>query len=608
MKKLHKQKGNVMLVTVLFFTLMATTAIVGVTGPASRDFQSVKKEETGKKSYIAAESGIEDVAYRVLNGLQVGSSQTLTVGDATVTTTKTTNGTITTVESLSDLLDFNKSLSVNVKKNIQFTLNKAIEAGYGGFTYGVNNNGYIVGDVVSNGWLENGYTNDITIFGNLTSRNQASAYTADTFESSGPTVTQAIGFGNTSSPKDFAQSFTPTITGPFGQIELYTQGFGANVGFTIETNNTSTDRPSGLILAQGQLSGGGWFSGSYSWKTPSYSFYGHMTPTLYAGQKYWIVLKANGAWWDNHNYIGAYTYSGSEETLTGNYASGSWTATSGARAMYRFTYKGVNGVLGTITHRSADPYTGYNVYSDFVYNTNAMGYNYCNSYSTSYGGGSCDYTYTSPGENSYTITDSMITTWKSDSEAGTVYSGDYTVASSTTVNMGPEKIIGNLTINGTLHLTGPIYVTGNITMGTNGKIELDNSFLTNDGVIVVDGTFSGTSSSNVITGSSSRGSYILIVSLSNCPASCGTTRAITWSGTNGATWSTWWIPLPNPWVGGPMFFAPYGWVKLDSSSYSNYAAGDRVEQVTQARVRHESSAEDMNFAAGSSLINWRENE
>ncbi len=105
--------------------------------------------------------------------------------------------------------------------------------------------------------------------------------------------------------------------------------------------------------------------------------------------------------------------------------------------------------------------------------------------------------------------------WESVASAGTVFTGDVNLSGSNNV-LGPEKIIGNLTLsNGTvLTLTGPLYVTGNVDISNNSTVKLDPSFGAASGVFIADGTINISNNGN-IQGSGTAGSVIIVVSNSN---------------------------------------------------------------------------------------------
>lgn len=255
MLKTMKQKGNAMLVTVLFFVTITSATIVAITGPTVKNIQGTSQVNTSRSSYASAESGVEDAIYLVVNNRQYSSTENLIVGGNTITTEINNTGGIWNIDSLSSIKDIFKNVIIDIDPAIGFSMPYAIETGPGGLFYSTNNWSYISGHTISNGWLENGYTNNLTIFGNLKSVNQSAAVSGGTF----PATTQAPTGGiwlqgccaYSSYSPDIAQSFTPSQDGSFGQMEIYFINASNTLDFTIRTNNPVTNRPSGNIIVQG---------------------------------------------------------------------------------------------------------------------------------------------------------------------------------------------------------------------------------------------------------------------------------------------------------------------------------------------------------------------
>lgn len=121
-----------------------------------------------------------------------------------------------------------------------------------------------------------------------------------------------------------------------------------------------------------------------------------------------------------------------------------------------------------------------------------------------------------------------ISDWKTEAQAGGVYTGNL-YQDSMTPTLGPYKIVGDLTIGDTLTLTGPLWVTGDINMvSSSSKIKLDPSYGSSDEVIISDGTLwmgnwfslpifegSGTAGSNIfVIGTKSGGTSTYLANLS----------------------------------------------------------------------------------------------
>ncbi|MFH1200880.1 MAG: hypothetical protein V1484_00930 [bacterium] len=159
---------------------------------------------------------------------------------------------------------------------------------------------------------------------------------------------------------------------------------------------------------------------------------------------------------------------------------------------------------------------GYNgtgdAYAHNVTNSTVTGTIYCQTGSGN--NKACDTSQPDPLVQDLPISDDDITKWETDAETGGTTSGNVTISVPTT--LGPRKIIGNLTINSILTIVNTIYVTGNIII--NGTVKLDSSYGETSGIIMSDG-FMIIENSVIFQDSGTAGSYILLLSNSNCDAS-----------------------------------------------------------------------------------------
>ncbi|MDO8493028.1 MAG: hypothetical protein Q7S19_00580 [bacterium] len=130
----------------------------------------------------------------------------------------------------------------------------------------------------------------------------------------------------------------------------------------------------------------------------------------------------------------------------------------------------------------------------------------------------CDTSKPVPIALDFPITDNEIDVWKSQAAAGGIINGDY--IATTSVAIGPKKIVGNLSIdNGeTLTMTGNIWVTGNISFSNNVTVRLDSSYGSNSGILIADGRVNVSNNSS-FGGSGQAGSYIMTLTTSDCPTS-----------------------------------------------------------------------------------------
>src|SRR5690606_37075095 len=120
-----------------------------------------------------------------------------------------------------------------------------------------------------------------------------------------------------------------------------------------------------------------------------------------------------------------------------------------------------------------------------------------------------------PEPQDFPISEEQINQWKTEAEAGGVINGNVSVPGNGTMNLGPRRINGNLSLgnNARLVVTGRLWVTGNIQTSNNNIIELHNSYGSGSKVVVVDGRIDV--NNNAIFRGACSGSYIMMLSESN---------------------------------------------------------------------------------------------
>ena len=89
-KKIQKESGAVMMTSVIFFVVISTVVVLGLTGPSVREYRIANDSILSKQSYFLAESGAEDAYYRLRNHYPTSPSQTLVLGSSMTTTVMNT--------------------------------------------------------------------------------------------------------------------------------------------------------------------------------------------------------------------------------------------------------------------------------------------------------------------------------------------------------------------------------------------------------------------------------------------------------------------------------------------------------------------------------------
>lgn len=183
------------------------------------------------------------------------------------------------------------------------------------------------------------------------------------------------------------------------------------------------------------------------------------------------------------------------------------------------------------------------------------------------------------------ITDSLISDWKSEAEAGGVISSQTITGS---VSLGPKKISGNLTVTsgGILTLTGTLWVTGNISVDNSGIIRLNPSFGSLSGVIVTDGWIHFDNNGS-FSGSGTPGSYLMFLTTLACTGSAG----------SNCTHHNAAVDLHNN-VGAAIIYAKSGLVNLHNNVAVKELTAYKIHLSNNATVTYDSGLANALFSSG----------
>lgn len=188
------------------------------------------------------------------------------------------------------------------------------------------------------------------------------------------------------------------------------------------------------------------------------------------------------------------------------------------------------------------------------------------------------------------ISDSDITEWKAEAEAGGIISGDYSKNNGTHY-LGPQKITGNLIIQNTatLVLTGTVWVMGDINVKNSGKITLDSSYGSLSGLIIADGEIM-LENSSVSSGSGEAGSYLMYISTSSAnPA----------------------LTIKND-AKADILYTTAGWIEVENNTKLREVTGYGIHLKNSAEITYEIGLEDAAFVSGPTggweVTSWKEVE
>ncbi|MEI6316108.1 MAG: hypothetical protein WCO65_00050 [bacterium] len=581
-KNIQNESGAVMMTSVIFFVVIATIVVLGLTGPSVREYRIANDSILSKQSYFLAESGAEDAYYRLKNHYSTSPSQTLVLGSFTaVTAMNSLSGGVVDIVSIGNVNNRQRGVEIKASGQSNPVFNFGALSSSGGLDLS-ESNAVVDGNAYLSGPITGAYGSIIT--GSAVS---ASSPGLSINQSNGSgTPPYDISFGNANASKDIMQSFQLNQNSPLNKIALYIKRVGTptDATVTIYRNKSVSNTPDFIPITSATLSAGS-VDTNYSWVDVEFS----QKQLLTVGETYWFVVTQNISASDYY-VIGA---------TNGGYASGigkigqfqgvmTDPVSSTSNYYFQIYLGGVLGkILGEIGGISIGTTPSDYVQANSVGNVNATGQIYC----TNNLGGTKDISgnskscvpQTDPNISSFPISDTDISGWESDASSGASSSGDWVVGSFGASTTGPKKISGNVTVNrGLLTIGGTLWITGDLNFNSNGKINLSSGYGSNSGVVIVDGkiNFSG----GFANGSGADGSYILLISKSNSmdPAS----------------------PAINAHNHGPdsaIFYAPYGLVTLSGSTALSQVSAYQMSLSAGSTISYNPNLSSITFLSGSTI-------
>jgi hypothetical protein len=575
------QKGNVLILTTVFFVAISLSVCLGLAIPAIRAHKVAEHTLHSKRSYYLSQSGVDDVFYRLKAGMDVQSSQTLVLDEMqAITTLSDISSTQKEIISIGESSNRERKIRAVIMQGQGVSFNYGVQTGQGGLM--LSGSSGINGSVYANGSITG--TGSPFITGAAIAAN-ATPLDIHIENGTSGTPSQSIVFGNNNATQDIAQKFIVDTALPLNKVQFYIRKQGSPSNATVTIRSGGATDPSSTIVATGTLSS--------SLVTTSFSLVDVVfgtSPLLQTGVQYWLVVDA-GTNASNYYIIAANDngYIGGNARIgrLGN----SWSDPSPSSLDIGFNLL-LGGLSSVISGDSqwnrlqvGTSGTGL-AHAEIVNNTSTPSQLYCKS-----GTGnnkSCDTVPPIPSPQPWPISQGNIDSWKAEALAGGTTVGNINAGSGwQTVTLGPRKIEGNLSVGGsaTLNVTGTLWVTGDLTINGAGKMQLANTYGGLSGVVIVDGKVS-IGGSSPVTGSGAPGSFIMIVSNSNCPTgpSCGGSNAISVSGAAGAV----------------VLVAQNGTLSFSGSGSAKQATAYRITLSGNTRVNYDSGLANMSFASGPS--------
>jgi len=587
-KQYKKNGGAAMMILLFFFIIISMTILLGIVTPVVRELKISGDSLDSRKSYFMAESGIEDMIYRVKNGMDAGSigeDRTIFIdGEFFPIPTVLTDGIggKKTITIQGDVESRQRTVSTSLTTSSGVSFNYGVLVGQGGVYL---DSGKVYGNLYANGPITASSSGSNIISGSAISANSPGLI-SDQSNGSG-TPSYDVLFGNNNTTQDVAQSFQVSTESPLNKIQLYVKKVGSPSNAIVKIVNDGGGKPGTTVLALGTLSASA-VTTSYGWINISLS----SNPLLLTGSTYWLVIDASTS---NNKY---YTIGASN----GGYANGlakigqqggTWnnTTPSGLDYFFNLYLGGLNGIIagdGQWNTLKIGTEPNSVVYANTVNSVNTTGAIYCQS--GIYNSKTCDKSRPDPVYIDFPVSDANVEEWQEEALSGGVYSGNYTVDSSG-ATLGPKKINGNLTVSsgGTLTVSGNLWVTGNLVLNGGGHIRLASSYGENDAVIVSDGTIN-VSGGGGATGSGTEGSFIMLYTKNN------SSSAATVNGGAGAM----------------IIYAPFGTLNFSGGASLKEATAYKINISGNSSITYESGLSNNNFSSGPSgswsIDSWGESQ
>ena len=542
-----KESGFAMMVSVIFFVVISVIALLGITGPSARDYRLANDAILSRQSYFLAESGTEDVYYRLKHSDPVSPTETLVLGTSYTTTTMNNLGASNVdISSVGNTANRERAVDMKISGQNSFILSYAVQTGTGGLDLGASGS-TVSGDVFTDGPITGVYNSTIT--GSAISADSPTLFVDQANDIGTPAYD--TWFGNATITRDMFQSFQVDQSTPLNTISLYLKKVGnpSDATVYIYGNNDSINKPDWNVIASATLPASS-VGASYGWVDVVFS----QKQNLSVGRTYWFAVSPTMSPTDYYT-IGTTNTTPDEYTngvakvglIGGDY----WSdpISGGADYFFKISLGGTTGSIAGNTDTNGPMNIGTDAtnttHGNSVNSVNASGNIYCLSGGSN--NSSCN-TYDYPISVGSPISDADILRWKSDASSGTASSGTWTVNFSGASTPGPKKQIGNVNINtGTLLLNGTLWITGNLNISGSGHLKFNDAYGANNGVVIVDGKVS--ISNAYVQGTSNSLSHILIVSTNDSTDTVSPAILTTGNGTEAA-----------------LFYAPYGLVEVADTS------------------------------------------
>ena len=160
-KRIPTNRGQAMMVAVVFFLAGSLVVLGGVASPVLKDIKTSRNLEKSKQSNYLSESGVEDVVYRIKNSMNYSDTESLTVNGISATTTNVVVASSREVTALGDKDNIIRTIKAIISEgSVSESFDYVLQSGVGGME--VNDAATITGDIFSDSPIVGENTNTIT--------------------------------------------------------------------------------------------------------------------------------------------------------------------------------------------------------------------------------------------------------------------------------------------------------------------------------------------------------------------------------------------------------------------------------------------------------------
>lgn len=155
------KRGAAIVTFVMFFVVVSLAVVVGISTPIAREVRTASEFVKSKSAYYLAESGNEDVLYRIKNGKQVSPTEVLLLdGNYATTTLTTVSSNDRSIFSTASINSNTRKAQTDVTTSSGAAFSFGVQSGEGGMV--LENSASVSGNAYSNGPISRTGTGVIT--------------------------------------------------------------------------------------------------------------------------------------------------------------------------------------------------------------------------------------------------------------------------------------------------------------------------------------------------------------------------------------------------------------------------------------------------------------